>query len=69
MASLLFPQNTPPRANNPLAMINQFKEFARGMSPEGARRRVEELLKSGKMSQEQFKQIQEQANSFMSLLK
>lgn len=55
--------------NNPFAMISEFKKFAKGMTPQQAEKQVEQLLKSGKMSQQQFQQLQEQAKQFMQFLK
>lgn len=55
--------------NNPLAMLGEFRRFAAGMTPQKAKEQVEEMLKSGKMSQEQFQQLQQQAKEFMQFLK
>lgn len=62
MASSLFPR---PSSNGMGGLIPQFKEFMKGMTPDGARRKVEELLKSGRMSQAQFDEAKEQATAFM----
>ena len=56
------PQKT--TANNPLAMISEFRKFAAGMTPEGAKRQVEQMLSSGQMTQEQFQQLKRQAAEF-----
>ena len=55
--------------NNPLAMLGEFRRFASGMTPQKAKEQVEEMLKSGKMSQEQFQQLQQKAKEFMQFLK
>ena len=55
--------------NNPLAMISKFRQFAAGMTPEGAKQQVEQMLSSGQISQEQFEQYKQQANEFMKFLK
>lgn len=55
--------------NNPMAMISKFREFAAGMTPDGARKQVEQLLASGQMSQEQFNQLKAQAQEFSKFLK
>ena len=55
--------------NNPMAMISKFRKFAAGMTPEGAREQVEQLLASGQMSQEQFNQLKAQAKEFSKFLK
>lgn len=61
------PQKQP--ANNPLAMISEFRKFAAGMTPEKAKKQIEQLLSSGQMTQEQFQQYQQQAKEFMQFLK
>lgn len=55
--------------NSPLAMLMEFRKFAAGMTPQRAKEQVEEMLKSGKMSQEQFQQLQQKAKEFMQFLK
>lgn len=55
--------------SNPLAMIAEFKKFAAGMTPEGAKQKIDQLLESGQMTQEQFQQLQKQAKEFMQFLK
>ena len=55
--------------NNPLVMLAEFRKFAAGMTPQRAKEQVEEMLKSGKMSQEQFQQLQQKAKEFMQFLK
>lgn len=55
--------------NNPLVMLTEFRKFAAGMTPQRAKEQVEEMLKSGKMSQEQFQQLQQKAKEFMQFLK
>lgn len=57
------------RPNNPLAMMAEFRKFAAGMTPQKAQQEIEQLLASGKMSQEQFRQLQQQAKDFMQFLK
>nr|DAJ81037.1 MAG TPA: Protein of unknown function (DUF2680) [Caudoviricetes sp.] len=61
------PQKT--TANNPLAMISEFRKFAAGMTPAGAKQKVEQLLASGQMTQEQFEQLKAQAEQFSQFLK
>ena len=55
--------------NNPLAMMQEFNKFRRSITPEGAKQRVQELLQSGQMSQQQFEQLQQQAQTFAQFLK
>ena len=57
------------RPNNPLAMLGEFRKFARGVTPQQAQQEVERLLQSGQMSQAQFQQLQEQAKEFVQFLK
>ena len=66
LMGILSPQT---RSNNPLAMLSEFRKFAAGMTPQQAKQQVEQLLKSGKMSQQQFQQLQEQAKEFMQFLR
>lgn len=58
-----------PATNNPLAMISEFRKFAATVTPEGAKRQVEQMLSSGRMSQEQFQQLKQQATEFSKFLK
>ena len=62
-------QRSSRRPNNPLAMLGEFRKFARGMTSQKAQQEIERLLQSGQMSQEQFQQLQEQAKEFMQFLK
>jgi len=62
-------QRSSRRPNNPLAMLGEFRKFARGVTPQKAQQEVERLLQSGQMSQAQFQQLQEQAKEFMQFLK
>lgn len=55
--------------NNPLAMISEFRKFAAGMTPEGAKQQVEQMLSIGQMTQEQFQQLKQQAAAFSEFLK
>ena len=55
--------------SNPLAMLQEFNKFRRSITPEGAKQRVQELLQSGRMSQQQFEQLQQQAQAFAQFLK
>lgn len=62
-------QRSSRRPNNPLAMLGEFRKFARGMTPQKAQQEIERLLQSGQMSQAQFQQLQEQAKEFVQFLK
>lgn len=59
------PQRPPQGGKNPFQMLQEFRKFARGMTPEKARQQVEQLLSSGKMSRQQFQQLQQQAKQLM----
>lgn len=50
-------------------MIAEFRKFAAGMTPEGAKQKIDQLIESGEMTQEQFRQLQQQAKDFMQFLK
>ena len=59
----------PTMTNNPLQMISEFRKFAQGITPQGAKAEVEKLLQSGQMSQQQFEQLKNQAENFVNFLK
>ena len=59
------PQRPPQGGQNPFQMMQEFQKFASGMTPEKARQQVEQLLASGKMSRQQFQQLQQQAKQLM----
>lgn len=56
-------------SNNPMQMLSEFRKFAQGMTPQGAKAEVERLLQSGQMTQQQFEQLKQQAESFAKFLK
>ena len=62
-------QTAPQQPANPLQMLAEFRRFASGITPQQAQTKVEELLQSGEMSQEQFESLKKQAQDFMALLK
>lgn len=55
--------------NNPLALLSQFADFKKQMAGKNPKAMVQELLKSGRMSQQQFEQLKAQAQSLSSILK
>lgn len=57
------------KPNNPLAMVEEFRKFAAGMTPQKAQQEIGRLLTSGQMSKEQFADLQKQAKDFMQFLK
>ena len=61
--------NPQPQMNNPMQMIQQFAEFKRQMEGKNPRAIVEDLLKSGKMSAEQFDNLKRQAQALQNILR
>lgn len=57
------------KLNNPLALVAEFRKFAAGMTPEKAEAEVRQMLSDGRMSQDQFAQLQEQAQVFAQFLR
>lgn len=57
------------KANNPFQMIQEFAKFKKQMQGKNPQAIVEDLLKTGKMSQEQFEKLKQEANSLQSILK
>lgn len=55
-------------AQNPLQMIQAYREFSRNFTPQTAEQKVRELVASGKMSQQQLNKFQKDANDFMQIL-
>ena len=68
MASSLF-QNNRSNPNSPsdanAGLLQRFQEFAKGITPQQAERRINELLSSGQMSKEQFNSLVNQAKAFI----
>lgn len=56
------------QGDNPMAMLQEFRKFAQGMTPQKAQQQVQQMLSSGQMSQQQFQQLQTQAQDFMRFL-
>lgn len=56
-------------SNNPLSMIQRFAEFKKQLGNRNPQQIVQELLNSGKMSQAQFEQLKQQAQSLQNILK
>ena len=61
-------QTAPQQPANPLQMLAEFRRFAASMTPQQAQAKVEELLQSGQMSQEQFESLKKQAQDFIRML-
>lgn len=53
--------------NNPFSMVQQFIQFVNGFK-ENPQQKVQELLNTGQMTQEQYNALQAPANEFMQLL-
>ena len=71
MASSLFPNrnnshNTPSDANG--GLLQRFQEFAKGITPQEAEKRINDLLSSGQMSRSQFNALANQAKAFMKFI-
>ena len=69
MMEMLSRSASPRPSNNPLAMIAEFRKFAAGMTPQKARQQIREMLADGRMSQDQFQQLQRQAQEFARFLR
>ena len=61
-------QAAQPNQNNAFAMIQQFAQFKKLMQGRNPQAIVENLLKTGQMSQEQYEQLKTQAEALMSIL-
>ena len=57
------------QGNNPMQLLQQFSQFRQQMQGKDPEAMVNELLKSGKMSQAQFEQLKQQAQGLQSFLK
>ena len=69
MMEMLSRSASPRPSNNPLAMIAEFRKFAAGMTPQRAQQKIQEMLADGRMSQDQFQQLQRQAQEFARFLR
>lgn len=54
--------------NNPLAMVAEFRKFAASMTPQKAEEQVRQMLADGRMSQQQFESLKQQAQGLMRFL-
>ena len=67
MNPILSRLNTP---NNPQPnMLQQFAEFKRSMAGKDPQAMVQQLIQSGKLSQQQFEQLKQQAHYLQSILR
>lgn len=64
----LLGSNPMPPGNNPIQLIQQFQQFKRNFKGD-PRQQVQDLLNSGKMSQEQLDQCTSMARNLQGILK
>lgn len=50
--------------NSPMAMMQQFMQFKQQMQGQDPQKIVEQMLADGRMSQQQFEQLKQQAEQF-----
>ena len=68
MGNPFFNQNTPMQSPNPMMnMLQQFQQFKANFRGD-PRQRVQELLNSGQMSQQQFNYLSNLAQQFRNML-
>ena len=60
-------QASPQTQNNPVQMLQQFQQFAKGMTPQQAKQLVEQKLQSGEITQQQLENARRQAQQFASM--
>ena len=71
MASSLFPNRNNHPNNSPNAdggLLQRFQDFAQGITPQEAEKRLNALLSSGQMSKSQFNALASQAKAFMKFI-
>lgn len=61
------PANGPRLPNNPLAFAAEFRKFAAGITPQKAEEQVRQMLADGRMTQQQFDALKQQAQDLMHL--
>lgn len=61
--------NRQPQQNNSANTLQQFQQFKQQMAGKDPRSMVEDLLRTGKMSQQQFEQLSQQAKQLSQFLK
>lgn len=55
--------------NNPMQMIQQFNQFKQQMQGRNPKAMVEDMLRTGRLSQSQFEQLKQQASQLQQFLK
>ena len=72
MASSLFPSNRSNQHSNPSdannGLLQRFQDFARGITPQEAEKRLNSLLASGQMSKSQLNALASQAKAFIKFI-
>ena len=72
MASSLFPSNRSNQHSNPSdannGLLQRFQDFAQGITPQEAEKRLNSLLASGQMSKSQLNALASQAKAFMKFI-
>ena len=71
MASSLFPNRNNQPNNSPGTdggLLQRFQDFAQGITPQEAEKRLNALLASGQMSKSQFNALANQARQFMKFI-
>lgn len=53
--------------SNPLQVLQQFQQFAKGMTPQQAQSLIMQKLNSGEISRQQFDNAKQQAQQFANL--
>lgn len=61
--------NRQPQQNNSANALQQFQQFKQQMAGKDPKAMIEELLRSGKMTQQQFDQLSQQAKQLAQFLK
>lgn len=61
--------NKQPQQNNSANALQQFQQFKQQMAGKDPKAMIEELLRSGKMTQQQFDQLSQQAKQLAQFLK
>lgn len=56
-------------SSNPMLMLQQFSEFKKTMAGKNPQAIVENLLRTGQMSNQQFEQLKQQAQMLQGFLK
>ena len=61
--------NRQPQQNNSANALQQFQKFKQQMAGKDPKAMIEELLRTGKMTQQQFDQLSQQAKQLAQFLK